>query len=211
MRRRRSPSPILITPSDELEPGECITSLPAWHDNTLELQSQGSTSTRAQEFRSGDWCQPSSQSSRQLTVCYATPPGGTSEAGSALCFQDNDPQPDPKSIETYSEIMEFRTRGDEFYEGKPLMDIGAAARGYAVKLIVRRHDERVLPLVHLPLRGVRCLERDARLRAAGRRRSPHREHQEGRADVVHVAVKGGQHVRGYFEGFARWHGRGLRL
>jgi len=50
--------------------------------------------------------------------------------------------PDPASIETYSEIMEYRTAGDKFYEGKPLMDIGTKARGDAVELIVRRHDKR---------------------------------------------------------------------
>ena len=33
--------------------------------------------------------------------------------GSTLWFQDD---PDPASIETYSEIMEYRTRGDRFYE-----------------------------------------------------------------------------------------------
>ena len=59
--------------------------------------------------------------------------------GSTLWFQDD---PDPASIETYSEIMEYRTAGDRFYEGKPLMDIGNKARGDAVERIVRRHDER---------------------------------------------------------------------
>ena len=38
-----------------------------------------------------------------------------------------------------------------------------------------------------------------------------REHQEGRHDVVYCLVKGGEHVRGHFEGLVGRHGRGLRL
>ena len=66
-------------------------------------------------------------------------PSSLGPIGSTLWFQDD---PDPASIETYSEIMEHRTAGDRFYEGKPLMDIGTSARGNAVELIVRRHDKR---------------------------------------------------------------------
>merc|ERR1719506_1559667 len=73
MRSSRSPSPALITVSDGNESGMSNTSPPAWHDNTLELQSQGVASTKAQEvFRSGGWWRPSSQNSGELTVCFAT-------------------------------------------------------------------------------------------------------------------------------------------
>jgi hypothetical protein len=73
MRSGRSPSPALSTASDENESGMSNTSPPAWHDNTLELQSQGVASREAQEiFRSGSGWRPSSQNSGQLTVCYAT-------------------------------------------------------------------------------------------------------------------------------------------
>ena len=80
-----------------------------------------------------------------MSICsYVTDPRDPDPSflgpiGSTLWFQDD---PDPASIETYSEIMEYRTRGDRFYEGKPLMDRGTSARGNAVERIVRRHDKR---------------------------------------------------------------------
>jgi HD superfamily phosphohydrolase len=78
MRRRRLASPALITEIDEHESGTCIKNPPGWHDNILELQSTVSTSTKAQEvFWSGGWWRPSSRKSRQVTICYATPPGDT--------------------------------------------------------------------------------------------------------------------------------------
>merc|ERR1719428_310180 len=63
-----------------------ISIAPASADNFLELKEQESTiggqsGAREDNFKSLGWLQPSSPNSRQLTLCYATPPGGEEAAG----------------------------------------------------------------------------------------------------------------------------------